>query len=136
MKLEKALSAPSQLYWTVPAQVGRIPRSINDKRKIVLESLSSPISIAAVARARDINPNLLHTWRWHYRLCKLDEPPSHTTLVSVTISTQATSRVKPREVKQPDQPGCVEIIMGDARVLVRGMVQVEVLRTIRQARER
>ena len=136
MKLEKSLSAPSQLDWTVPAQVGRIRRSINDKRKIVLESLSSHTSIAAVARAHDINPNLLHTWRWHYRLGKLGEPPPNATLVPVTVSTQATSRVKPREVKRPDQPGCVESIMGDARVLVRGMVQVEVLRKILQALDR
>jgi transposase len=37
------------------------------KRQVVEQSLQAGVSAAQVARADELNGNLLHTWRWHYR---------------------------------------------------------------------
>jgi len=40
---------------------------INRATSVVEQSFQPGVSAAQVAREHNINANLLHTWRWHYR---------------------------------------------------------------------
>ncbi len=62
------------------------------KRQVVEQSLQPGASAAEVAREHNINANLLHTWRWHYRSGLLSEASAQevTGLIPVQL-TSATS---------------------------------------------
>ena len=58
------------------------------KRQVVEQSLQPGASAAQVARAYELNGNLLHTWRWHYRsglLGPVGDPSA--ALIPVALST-------------------------------------------------
>ena len=63
---DRTITSPP-LSWVTPGPLSRVRRTMEEKRKIALESLSPETSIAAVARVHGINANLLHSWRWLYR---------------------------------------------------------------------
>ena len=130
--LEKSVSTP-HLDWVAPVKRVRKNRSIEEKRKIVLQSLSPATSIAAVARAHNINPNLLHTWRWQYRRGELGEHHSGAALLPVRIEPQASASVNSASTALEATLSHVEIIVGDARVLVHGSVEREVIHSVLQA---
>ena len=130
--LEKSVSTP-HLDWVAPVKRVRKNRSIEEKRKIVLQSLSPATSIAAVARAHNINPNLLHTWRWQYRHGELGEHHSGAALLPVRIEPQASASVNSASTALEATLSHVEIIVGDARVLVHGSVEREVIHSVLQA---
>ena len=124
--LEKSMPALG-LDWITPLKPVRKNRSVEGKRKIVLESLSSEASIAAVARAHNINSNLLHTWRWQYRRGELGEKSANPSFVPVQIAAQ------PAPISAPTLGAHLEIIVGQARVLVHGTVPVETLSAVLRA---
>lgn len=127
--LEKSIST-SDLDWVAPIKRSRKNRSVEEKRKIVLESLTSGASIAAVARNHNINPNLLHTWRWQYRRGELGERQATPSLIPVHIETRTSSGVKSRSTIPELPEGHIEIIVGEVRVLVYGSVQSDVIHSV------
>ena len=133
--LEKSIPT-SPLDWVAPVKRVRKNRSIEEKRKIVLQSLSPANSIAAVARTHNINPNLLHTWRWQYRRGELGEHHSGAALLPVRIEPQASASVNLASTALEATLSHVEIIVGDARVLVHGSVEREVIHSVLQALQR
>jgi len=124
--LEKSISALG-LDWVAPIKPVRKNRSVEEKRKIVLESLSSEASIAAVARSHNINANLLHTWRWQYRRGELGAKSANPSFVPVQITAKRADN------SAPTPEAHLEIIVGEARVLVHGTVPVETLRAVLRA---
>ena len=62
---DRSITSPP-LSCVTPEPPNYVYRLIEDKRKIVLESLSPDTSIAAVAGVHVINANLLQSWRWLY----------------------------------------------------------------------
>ena len=130
--LDKSISTPA-LNWVAPIKRSRKNRSVEEKRNIVLESLSSTASIAAVARTHDINPNLLHTWRWQYRRGELGEKRSDSTLIPVRVSMQPPTAVKETKNSSHSIEGRIEIMIGEARVLIHGAVQSDVIETVLKA---
>lgn len=133
--LEKSISPPP-LDWVALIRQVRKNRSIEEKRKIVLQSLSPTTSIAAVARSHNINPNLLHTWRWQYRRGELDEKNSTAPLIPVRIEQQTSASVNSTIAAPDAAAGHLEIIVDDARVLVYGSVQSEVIHAVFRALRR
>jgi transposase len=103
---------------------------MEDKRKIVLESLSPDTSIAAVARAHGINANLLHSWRWLYRRGELSKTEKTASFIPIKISPKTQPVPKTSEIRHENQEAHLEIILGDARVLVHGAVSPEVLSNV------
>ena len=130
--LEKSIST-SDLDWVAPIKRSRKNRSVEEKRKIVLESLTSGASIAAVARNHNINPNLLHTWRWQYRRGELGERQATPSLIPVQIEARSTSCVKSTSATSELPEGHLEIIVGEVRVLVHGSVQSDVILSVLRA---
>ena len=133
--LEKSISTPA-LNWAAPIQKHRIRRSIEDKRKIVLESLSATASIAAVARAYGINANFLHTWRWQYRRGELGEHHSNATLIPVKVSSPISTKLKSTTSDPAVREAHLEIIVDGAKIIVHGSVQADVLQTVIKALQR
>lgn len=135
MMIEKSHAAPS-LAWVAPTQAQRIRRSIEDKRKIVLQSLAANTSIASVARAHGINANLLHSWRWLFKRGKLGEDHSNTTLIPVKLSQDSVVIPKLQKIKSSSQDARLEIMIGEATIVVHGNVLPEVLQTVLKALQR
>ena len=124
--LEKSIPALG-LDWVAPIKPVRKNRSVEEKRQIVLESLYSVASIAAVARSHNINSNLLHTWRWQYRRGELGAKSANRSFVPVQITAKRADN------SAPTPEAHLEIIVGEARVLVHGTVPVETLSAVLRA---
>lgn len=124
------------LTWVSPLKRSRKKRSVSEKRKIVMESLSSSASIAAIARTHNINPNLLHNWRWQYRRGELGPVNSESNLVAVKIADQSHAQGTPEFSAPQSSIGHIEIVLGDTRVLIHGSVQVEMIQSALNALQR
>jgi transposase-like protein len=70
-------------------------RTKEERRKIVEETLQPGVSVSRVARAHDINTNLVFQWRLKYRKGLLNVKEAPTALLPVTISNSAD---KPSEI--------------------------------------
>ena len=121
------------LSWVTPEPSNRIRRTMEEKRKIVLESLLPDTSIAAVARIHGINANLLHSWRWLYRRGELGKTEDDPKFLPIKVSSKTQSVSKLSDTRQEDQKAYLEIILGEVRVLVHGAVSPEVLRNVLKA---
>ena len=118
------------LSWVTPEPSNRIRRTMEEKRKIVLESLLPDTSIAAVARIHGINANLLHSWRWLYRRGELGKTEDDPKFLPIKVSSKTQSVSKLSDTRQENQKAYLEIILGEVRVLVHGAVSPEVLNNV------
>ena len=121
------------LSWVTPGPSNRIRRTMEEKRKIVLESLSTDTSVAAVARSHGINANLLHSWRWLYRRGELGKTEDDPKFLPIKVSSKTLSVSKLSDTRQENQKAYLEIILGEVRVFVHGAVSPEVLRNVLKA---
>lgn len=126
-KMVRAASRPE-----VAAKPPRRMRAIAEKRAIVEETLEPGASVAVVARAHEVNANLVFGWRKLYRLGLL-EPEAETPAALLPVKLAHPPRVHSREASYA---GVVEIELasGDrlhlhGRVDRRELAQViEILR--------
>ena len=98
-----------------PATLGRKRRSwtLDEKRRIVDESLEDGASLAEVARRHDLNANQLFTWRRQFGV-EAVEPKNLAPIVPVTIPPDTT----PKE-NEPNVTGQMEIVLAEGdRILV------------------
>lgn len=113
-----------------PARRKRRSWSVEDKRRIVEESLADGAPIAEVARRHDLNANQLFTWRRRFGVEQL-EPHSHPAerlapILPVTIMADTTTSVH-------GSTGQMEIVLarGD-RVIVWADVETAALMRVLQ----
>jgi transposase len=123
-------------------------RSADERRRIVEETLAPGISVASVARAHGINDNQLFAWRKLYQAGLLGSTATgsvseastrHVRLLSVTVADD-TEHMQPAPVAVSTHndadheavavPGSIELTLTKARVLIRGQVEVGVLRVV------
>mgnify|MGYP003591691451 FL=1 len=98
-----------------PATLGRKRRSwtLDEKRRIVDESLEDGASLAEVARRHDLNANQLFTWRRRFGV-EAVEPKNLAPIVPVTITPDTTP-----EENEPNVTGQMEIVLAEGdRILV------------------
>ena len=98
-----------------PGTLGRKRRSwtLEEKRRIVDESLEDGASLAEVARRHDLNANQLFTWRRQFGV-EAVEPKNLAPIVPVTITPDTT----PKE-NEPNVTGQMEIVLAEGdRILV------------------
>ena len=69
-----------------PARRKRRSWSVEDKRRIVEESLADGASIAEVARRHDLNANQLFTWRRRFGVEQLERTHAARTAVYLDVS--------------------------------------------------
>ena len=115
------------------AQSGRKRRSWNldEKRRIVDETLEDGASIAEVARRHDLNANQLFGWRRQFGVEPM-EPKEVAALLPLTITPETMS--EERDVKASGQ---MEIVLADGdRILVWPDVDTAALTRVLKAMSR
>jgi len=105
----------------------RVRRSVSEKRLIVEQTLEPGASVARVAQAHGVNPNVVFQWRREYRDGKLAEPGLMPVLVACDEPVSDIPRGGAPATIRVDLPGgAVVSIEGSAdpalvEVIVRGL---------------
>ena len=96
------------------------------KRQVVEQSFQPGVSAAQVAREHDLNGNLLHTWRWHYRSGLLGPVGAQAaTLIPVAVSASLTS-----EITTVSNERVLSIRCGELHITLQGEVDQATLKTV------
>ena len=107
-----------------PKRIARRRRSVEEKRRIVEETLAAGASVARVARRHGVNANQVFYWRKKYREGRLGKGPS-SKLLPVTLSDSTCGK----SAFWSSAVGSLEIKLSKGTVRVAGNVDVVVLRT-------
>jgi transposase len=113
-----------------PATLRRKRRSwtLEEKRRIVDESLEDGASLAEVARRHDLNANQLFTWRRQFGIEPV-EPKDPSPILPVTITSETAA-----EEFEPESSGHMEIVLaGGDRILVWSDVETAALTRVLKA---
>jgi len=112
-----------------PKQITRQRRSVEEKRRIVEETLEAGASVARVARRHAVNANQVFYWRKKYREGRLGKSQS-SKLLPVTLSDISGSKSgRGGYASSSSAVGSMEIKVAKGTVRVAGNVDVVVLRT-------
>ena len=105
--------------------------SLDEKRRIVDESLEDGASLAEVARRHDLNANQLFTWRRQFGV-EPAEPKELAPILPVTIALDRAA-----EETDPGPSGRIEIVLADGdRILVWSDVETAALTRVLKALSR
>ena len=107
-----------------PKQEARRRRSVEEKRRIVEETLVAGASVARVARRHAVNANQVFYWRKKYHEGQLGKGPS-SKLLPVTLSDSRCGK----SASLSSAVGSLEIKLSKGTVRVAGNVDVVMLRT-------
>jgi transposase len=102
----------------------RQKRSVEEKRRIVEETLEVGASVARVARRHAVNANQVFYWRKKYREGRLGKTQL-SKLLPVIVSDNACAK----SVSSSSAAGSLEIKLSKGTVRVAGKVDLVVLRT-------
>ena len=117
------MDTSEQMTIEVASQVKkRQKRSVEEKRRIVEETLVAGASVARVARRHAVNANQVFFWRKKYHEGQLGKGPS-SKLLPVTLSDSSCGKSWSSAV------GSLEIQLNKGTVRVAGNVDLVVLRT-------
>jgi transposase len=112
-----------------PKRMARRRRSVEEKRRIVEETLEAGASVARVARRHAVNANQVFYWRKKYREGRLGKSPS-SKLLPVTLSDISRSKSGRAGCEtSPFAVGSMEIKLAKGTLRISGNVDVVVLRT-------
>ena len=113
-----------------PKRMARRRRSVEEKRRIVEETLEAGASVARVARRHAVNANQVFYWRKKYHEGRLGKSPS-SKLLPVTVSDIVESKC--RRVGSTSEPwsvGTMEIKLSRGTLRIAGAVDVVTLRAV------
>jgi transposase len=111
-----------------PKQIVRRRRSVEEKRRIVEETLENGASVARVARRHAVNANQVFYWRKKYREGRLGKRQS-SKLLPVTLSDISWNKSgRSSGGSSPFAVGTMEIKLSQGTLRVAGNVDVVVLR--------
>lgn len=116
-----------------PAALRRRRRSwsLDEKRRIVDESLEDGASIAEVARRHDLNTNQLFTWRRQFGV-QPAAPRELAPILPVTITPETTT-----DYSAPRSTGQMEIVLAEGdRIIVWADVETAALSRVLKALRR
>jgi transposase len=124
------MDASERINVETPKQITRRRRSVEEKRRIVEETLESGASVARVARRHAVNANqVVFYWRKKYREGRLGKNQS-SELLPVTLSDISGSKSgRAGYASSPFAVGSMEIKLAKGTLRVAGNVDVVVLRT-------
>ena len=109
--------------------------TLEEKRKIVLETQARGASVSLVARRHDLNPNQIFAWRRLHRqgLLKADASVESSSMLPVKVSTptvlpsERSVRV-PKEARRNTVVADIEIKLANGHALIlRGAIDVKQL---------
>jgi transposase-like protein len=110
--------------------------SVQEKLRIVLETLEPGVSVPVVARRHSVNANQLFIWRGQHRRGELIAPTQGerpARLLSVQIGPRVADDAEAGncESREPAPVGCMEIrFPGGQHVTVRGRIDAKALRVL------
>ena len=110
--------------------------TVNEKRRIVEDTLSSTRSLASLAREHGVNANQLFSWRKQYhagQLCEdpFAEPPRSVQLLPVSVADDEPLAVEQEQIKTSAPRLTMNIeIPGRALVSVEGAIDATFIRTV------
>ena len=111
-----------------PKRIVRRQRSVEEKRRIVEETLEAGASVARVARWHAVNANQVFYWRKKYREGRLGKRQS-SKLLPVTLSDLTWSKSgRAGCASSPSAVGSLEIKLAKGALRVAGNVDVVLLR--------
>jgi transposase len=112
-----------------PKQITRRRRSVEEKRRIVEETLEAGASVARVARRHAVNANQVFYWRKKYREGRLGKNQS-SKLLPVTLSDISGCKSgRAGYASSPSAVGSMEIKLAKGTLRVAGNIDVVILRT-------
>src|SRR5258708_29293291 len=113
-----------------PKREARRQRSVEEKRRIVEETLGAGASVARVARRHAVNANQVFYWRKKYREGRLGKNQSNK-LLPVTLSDISCGKSgRTSGTSSPFAVGTMEIKLPKGQLRVTGSVEAEALRTV------
>jgi transposase len=108
----------------------RLYLALEQKRRIVEETLAEGASVAQIARAYGVNANLVFNWRRMYRagqLCGRDENK----LLPVRVAREDTRSSRPSDCPpMTNSGGTIYIRLRDVQVQVEGSADPGLLRLV------
>jgi transposase len=110
-------------------QLPRRRRSVEEKRRIVEETLAAGASVARVARRHAVNANQVFYWRKKYREGRLGQSRS-SNLLPVTVTDIPSKSELGRCGSTRGNSGMMEIKLPKGQLRVTGSVDVEALRAV------
>jgi len=108
--------------------ITRRRRTIEEKRRIVEETLLPGASVSRVARRHDVNANQVFHWRQKYREGRLGESQS-SKLLPVTLTDKTLSTSCDLSYGHSSCTGSMEIQLAKGTVRIAGSIDMAVLRT-------
>jgi transposase len=117
-----------QMIVVAGSHVKRRRRSVEEKRRIVEETLKPGASVARVAQRHAINANQIFAWRKRYREGQLRSRAA-AKLLPVTITDERL--VEAEKVAVPVQParlGIIEMVLSKGKLRIEGTVELSTMR--------
>ncbi|ALE55166.1 transposase [Burkholderia sp. HB1] len=113
-------------------------RTVDEKRQIVEETLSSGRSVAEIARSHELNANQLFDWRKQYLDGRLGGNGRECALRPVTVNEASDSGVAEPGASPPSAPapGKIRIQLPRGEIHVEGSVDPDALRVVIQCLSR
>ena len=109
-------------------QMKRRRRSLEEKRRIVEETLESGASVARVARRHAVNANQVFYWRKKYREGRLGKGRSSNLLPVAVTDIPWSKQVRSASSRCP--LGAMEIKLPKGHLRITGSVEAESLRIV------
>ena len=112
-------------------------RTVDEKRQIVEEALSSGRSVAEIARSHELNANQLFDWRKQYLDGRLGVNGRACALLPVTVDEASDSGAADPAASTPaPAPGKIRIQLPRGEIHVEGSVDPDTLRVVIQCLSR
>ena len=92
--------------------------SVDDKRRIVAETLAPGASVSVVARRHDLNANMLFTWRRAVEAGALPAADDKVMFVPATITAAPATTISP---PSPVTVGGMEIVLASGDRIIVGI---------------
>ena len=122
------MDTSEQMMGETGSRVKRQKRSVEEKCRIVEESLEAGASVARVAQRHAINANQVFAWRKRYREGRLGESSK---LLPVTVSDIPESKCgRVGSTSAPSAVGTMEIKLSRGTLRIAGAVDVVALRAV------
>jgi transposase len=112
-----------------PKREARRRRSVEEKRRIVEETLKSGASVARVARRHAVNANQVFYWRKKYREGRLGKSRSNKLLPVILSDLSWSKSDRAGGASSPLAVGSMEIKLAKGILRVAGNIDVVALRT-------
>jgi transposase len=110
-------------------------RELEEKRRIVEETLVQGTSVALIARAHGVNANLVFSWRKLYQTGRLGRG-SEAKLLPVNVTPERSPTPTASGATLPSSPATIHIQLQHAQVRIEGSADAMLVRMLLECLQR